>query len=249
VEQALITTPETGGAATSVFPPSDACVRRPISEMRRVIADRMYRSHSEIPSVTHTVKVDVTELLEMRDRINQDGSRKISINDLVLKATCIALREHPNMLVSIDGNEIIQYGSVNLAIAVALADGLVVPVIKGADRLGLSELSEQAAALASAARENRLLPDDYKGSNFTVSNIGMYAVESFTPIINQPDAAILGVCAVEEELTLNREDRLCRRKKMRLSLTYDHRLLDGATAARFQLTLKNVLENPVRVLL
>ena len=126
--------------------------------------------------------------------------------------------------------------------------GLIVPVINDADKLSLEALSAKAKDLALRARENKLDMDEYKGSTFTVSNLGMFGVESFTPIINQPDAAILGVCSVEDELALE-EGNVVQKKKMKISLTYDHRLLDGAVAAKFQQEIKKLLENPMEILL
>jgi len=132
--------------------------------------------------------------------------------------------------------------------AVSTDTGLIVPVINDADKLSLEALSAKAKDLALRARENKLDMDEYKGSTFTVSNLGMFGVESFTPIINQPDAAILGVCSVEDELALE-EGNVVQKKKMKISLTYDHRLLDGAVAAKFQQEIKKLLENPMEILL
>ena len=173
-----------------------------LSGMRKVVAERMLHSHTEIPPVTQNTKVDVTELMKFRKLLLAETGRKYSVNDLILKATAKMLRQHPEILVSYDNGQMIQRAHVNIGMAVALEAGLIVPVIRDADRLGLDALADSAKDLASRAKGNKLLPDEYKGSTFSVSNLGMFGIETFTPIVNQPDAAILGVCAVQDELTL-----------------------------------------------
>ena len=150
---------------------------------------------------------------------------------------------------SLDGDQVIQRAHVNLGMAVALDAGLIVPVIRDADRLGLDALSAAAKDLASRAKNNKLTPDEYKGSTFSVSNLGMFGIETFTPIVNQPDAAILGVCAVQDELVMDDEGNIAKHQVMRLSFTYDHRLLDGAVAAKFVMALRDLLEKPMSIIL
>lgn len=220
-----------------------------LTGMRKTVAARMYKSTSEIPSVTTTVKADVTELWKLRKQINEDMEVRYSINDYILKATAKTLRNHKKLLTAWDGNQIIQRAHVNLGMAVALETGLIVPVIRDADRLAISDISAQARELALKAREGRLSTEEYQDSTFSVSNMGMYGVESFTPVINQPDAAILGVCAIQDELALNAEGEVENRKVMRLSMTWDHRLMDGTDAAAFQADLRELLENPMKILL
>ncbi|MCI6054129.1 dihydrolipoamide acetyltransferase family protein [Dysosmobacter sp.] len=220
-----------------------------LTGMRKVVAERMSRSHSEIPSVTQTTKVDVTELMRFRKLLQQESGTKYSVNDLILKAVAKVLRQHPEILVSYDGGQMIQRAHVNLGMAVALDAGLIVPVIRDADRLSLDALSAAARDLAERAKNNHLTADEYKGSTFTVSNLGMFGVESFTPIINQPDAGILGVCAVEDELVMDDEGTISKHQVMRVSFTFDHRLIDGAVAAKFALDLRDLLQAPMRILL
>ena len=153
------------------------------------------------------------------------------------------------MLVSFDGDRIIRRAHVNLGMAVALDTGLIVPVIRDADKLSLDALSARAKDLAARAKDGGLTPDDYKGSTFTVSNLGMFGIETFTPIVNQPDAAILGVCAVEDELVMDDEGNISKHQVMRLSFTYDHRLSDGAVAAKFVMALRDLLEKPMSIIL
>ena len=220
-----------------------------LAGMRKVVAERMLASHTEIPNVTQNIKVDVTELMKFRKTLLAMTGKKYSVNDLVLKATAKCLRQHPEMLVSFDGNQIIQRAHVNLGMAVALDAGLIVPVIRDADKMGLDELAATAKDLATRAKENKLGADEYKGSTFSVSNLGMFGIETFTPIINQPDAAILGVCAIQDELALDDEGNVTKKQVMRLSVTLDHRLLDGAVVAKFQMDLRDLLQNPMSILL
>ena len=220
-----------------------------LAGMRKVVAERMLASHTEIPNVTQNIKVDVTELMKFRKTLLAMTGKKYSVNDLVLKATAKCLRQHPEMLVSFDGNQIILRALVNLGMAVALDAGLIVPVIRDADKMGLDELAATAKDLATRAKENKLGADEYKGSTFSVSNLGMFGIETFTPIINQPDAAILGVCAIQDELALDDEGNVTKKQVMRLSVTLDHRLLDGAVVAKFQMDLRDLLQNPMSILL
>ena len=220
-----------------------------LAGMRKVVAERMLASHTEIPNVTQNIKVDVTELMKFRKMLLETTGKKYSVNDLILKATAKCLRAHPEMLVSFDGNQIIQRAHVNLGMAVALDNGLIVPVIRDADKMGLDELAAAAKDLASRAKENKLGADEYKGSTFSVSNLGMFGIETFTPIINQPDAAILGVCAIQDELALDDEGNVTKKQVMRLSVTLDHRLLDGAVVAKFQMDLRDLLQSPMSILL
>ena len=220
-----------------------------LAGMRKVVSQRMWASHNEIPPVTQNIKVDVTALMKFRKMLLAETGKKYSVNDLVLKATAKCLRQHPEMLVSLDGDQIIQRAHVNLGMAVALDAGLIVPVIRDADKLSLDALSAAAKDLATRAKENKLGADEYKGSTFTVSNLGMFGIETFTPIINQPDAAILGVCAIHDELDMDDEGKLFKKQVMRLSCTLDHRLLDGSVVAKFEMDLRDLLEKPMSILL
>ena len=220
-----------------------------LAGMRKVVAERMAKSAREIPTVTQNVKIDVTKLVAFRKQINETSGQKFSMNDFILKAVANALRANPHILVSIDGNQIIKRAHVNIGMAVALDDGLIVPVIKDADKMSLSEISAAAKDLAERAKTNKLEMDEYKGSTFSISNLGMFGVETFDPIINQPDSGILGVCAVQDELVMDDEGNITKRQFMRISFTFDHRLIDGATAAKFELAIKELLENPMQILL
>lgn len=219
------------------------------SGMRKVVAQRMLQSHDEIPNVTMNIKVDVTELMAFRKMITEKTGNKYSVNDYIMKATAKALAMHPEVNVAYDNGNVIHRAHINLGMAVALDAGLIVPVIRDADKKTLSEISAEAKDLATRARNNQLKPDEYKGSTFSVSNLGMYGIESFTPIINQPDACILGVAATQTELDMDDEGKLFKKQVMRLCLTMDHRLLDGAVAAKFLADLRDILQTPWSIVL
>ncbi|WP_349687744.1 dihydrolipoamide acetyltransferase family protein [Acidaminococcus sp. DS4831] len=220
-----------------------------LSSMRKVIAKRMQQSAMECPTVTNTIKVDVTELFSLRKNINEKIDVKYSVNDYIIKAVAKVLKNNRHMLVSIDGDYVIQRAHINLGMAVALDDGLITPVIKNADKMSLSEIHECAKNLALKARENKLEAEEYRESTITISNLGMYGVESFTPIINQPDSSILGICAALDELFMDSEGTITKHKVMRICHTYDHRLIDGSVAAQFECALKGLLERPIEILL
>ena len=220
-----------------------------LSGMRKVVAERMLQSHTEIPPVTQNTKVDVTALMQFRKSLAETAGKKFSVNDLILKATAKVLRQHPEILVSYDNGQIIQRAHVNLGMAVALDAGLIVPVIRDADKMGLEELAAKAKDLATRAKGNQLTTDEYKGSTFSVSNLGMFGIETFTPIVNQPDAGILGVCAIQDELVMDHEGSISKHQNMRLSFTFDHRLIDGAVAAKFIMDLRDLLQSPMNILL
>ena len=234
--------------AAAAAAPAPAAAPAAKSDLELMDGD-MLQSHTEIPPVTQNTKVDVTELMKFRKDLLAKTGKKYSVNDLVLKATAKVLRQHPEILVSYDGNQMIQHTHVNLGMAVALDAGLIVPVIRDADKMGLDELSATAKDLATRAKENKLTPDEYKGSTFSVSNLGMFGIETFTPIVNQPNAAILGVCSIEDELQMDDEGNISKHQVMRLSFTLDHRLMDGAVAAKFAMDLRDLLQSPLNILL
>ncbi len=215
----------------------------PLTGMRKAIARKTTKSHMECPAVTQNMKVDVTKLLEVRQEINAKGQHKFSLNDFVLKATATAIAEHECMRTVLSGDTLVIKQDVHLGFVVSVNNGLLVPVIKDANTRTLLEISKHAKDLAKRARENTLKPHELTGSVFTVSNMGMFDVLSFTPILNQPEPGILGVCAVQDELALM-EGQVVVKKVMILSLTYDHRIMDSVDAAKFQQRVKELLENP-----
>jgi pyruvate dehydrogenase E2 component (dihydrolipoamide acetyltransferase) len=219
--------------------------------IRKTIGDRMLASHNEIPSVSVNMKIDVSELLKLRASVNEGRQKenKISINDFVIKAVAKGLSKNKKFLASLNGADIVYSENVNIGIAVALEDGLIVPVIKNADLLSLEAISAKAKDLATKARSQSLGAADCQNSTFTISNLGMFGVESFTSIINQPNCAILGVAGIFDELAIDDYEKVFKRQVMRFTLTIDHRLLDGADAAKFAVVLKELLETPMNILL
>jgi pyruvate dehydrogenase E2 component (dihydrolipoamide acetyltransferase) len=222
-----------------------------LTNIQRVTGKRLTESRQTIPEVTSHIKADVSRMLEIRSELNAALSSsgikaKITINDFVLAAVVKALLHHPRVNSVLEGNELIYKGSINLGMAAATERGLVVPVIHDAQNYSLIGLSQQAAELAARAREGKLGPEEMSGGTFTVSNIGMYGITSFTPIINPPEAAILGVCAIEDELKLDGE-KVVNRKKMGLSLAFDHRIVDGAESSIFLKEIKDILEAPMLI--
>jgi pyruvate dehydrogenase E2 component (dihydrolipoamide acetyltransferase) len=225
--------------------------RRKMSGMRKVIADRMSQSAYTAPHVTLTTDVDMTKVKEVRSSLlpiveKQIGLR-LSYTEILIKASAAALSRHPEVNVSIEGDEIVQHGHVHIGLAVAVHGGLMVPVVKDVLGKGLTELTQDAKEIGKLARDNKLHPDQLKGSTFTISNLGMYSIDAFTPIINQPESAILGVGRIQDKpVAVNGALEI--RPMMTLSLSFDHRAMDGAPAAAFLTELKQILENPFELL-
>lgn len=218
--------------------------RVPLTRIQQITGKRMLTSHLEIPPVTMNGEADVTELLEIRKRLNREEEASYTINDFVMKGVAMVLAEYPRLNAVFDGDAVIYKLSINLGMAVATSRGLTVPVIHGASQLSLRRMSEMCRTAAESARAGTLSPEEMTGGTFTVSNIGKFGVTSFTPIINPPEAAILGVCAVKERLVRDESDILPR-QYLGLSLTFDHRVVDGAEAAEFFAGLVGRLEKPL----
>lgn len=220
--------------------------RKPMSAMRRIIAKRMLESKQVSPTVTFNIKVDITAMKQFREEIKETA--KISYNDILVKVLSRILLEFPLLNSSVEENDIIIRNYVNVGVAVALPEGLLVPVVKYANVKGLKEISEEIKTMAEKAKNNELSPDELTGGTFTISNLGMYGIESFAPIVNQPEVAILGVNSIREEaVVVNGELKI--KPMMNLSLTADHRVVDGAVAAEFLAKLKDYIEKPGLLLL
>lgn len=230
--------------AGSAAPAADE--RRPMSAMRRAISRNMLASHMTSPTVTYQISVEMDAMRACRAQLKENGL-KVSYTDLLVKFVAKALTEFPLLNCSIEGDELILKHDVNMGVAVALDNGLVVPNIPHADRKGLAQISEELKALSEAARNGTLSGDKLTGGTFTITNLGMYGIESFSPIINQPEVAILGVNAMEEKLVIRSGEQVVR-LMMTLSLTADHRAVDGAVAAQFLHRVKVLLENPALML-
>lgn len=225
----------------------------PMSPMRKVIAKRMSESYFIAPTFTLNYEIDMTETKALRakilDIIFEKTGKKVTITDIISLAVIRTLMKHKyvNSSLTEDGNQIILHNYVNLAIAVGMDDGLLVPVIKNADKMTLSELVVKSKEIVSKALEMKLSPAEQSGSTFTISNLGMYGVQSFNPVINQPNSAILGVSGmIDKPVAVNGE--IVIRPIMTLCLTIDHRVVDGLAGAKFMQDLKNLLENPISML-
>lgn len=222
--------------------------RRKLTSMRRVIAKRMLESHTDIPTVTQNTYADVTELLSLRKELNEDRDRRISLNDCIIRATAIALTQSERLCMQLSWSEYVLFRQINIGVAVSTADGLLVPVIRDADRKTLTEISAEAKSVAEKARDNKLGKEELGDARITITNLGMYGIHSFTPIINEPECAILGICAAEDYLVLSEQKEVESRKRMMLCLTYDHRILNGTEAAEFSNRVKYLLEHPLTLL-
>ncbi len=219
--------------------------------MRKTIAQRMLQAKQTAPEIHVTVEVRVDKVVAVREELNRQLAAeniKLSLGDFVTKAVAIALRRHPGLNASFEQDAIVRHGEVNIGIAVALDEGLIVPVLHRADTLGLAEIRRQSAALAVAARSSQLTPDHLTGSTFTISNLGMYGISQFDAILNLPEVGILAVAAAERRPVVE-GDKLVPGTVLSLTLTADHRAVDGAMAADFMRTIKRLLEEPAMMLL
>lgn len=224
-----------------------ADTRVPLTNIQKITGKRMLESVLSIPTVSEDIKADMTRLLELKQSIFEESGVKASVNDFIIKAAAIALRKHPRMNSVFDTDALIFKNEVHIGMAVATERGLLVPVLRNADSFTLSALSEKTKEIIQKARDSKLSPDELTGSTFSISNVGMYGITSFTPIINPPEAGILGVCAIEK-LPRFVNGSLVERSIMTLSLSFDHRVVDGAESAQFLQTLVNLLENPLQLL-
>ena len=222
----------------------------PVSQVRRVIARRLSASAREIPHFYVTAAADAEELMTLRADLNAKlaaaGRRKVSVNDLLIRAVALAIRKHPDVNVSYSGDEsttMLVHDRVNIGVAVAAESGLIVPVIQDADTKTVTQLGAETRELVRLAGERKLTPAQTSGGTFTISNLGMYAVEDFTAIINPPEAAILAVGATTREPTVV-GDEIVPRYRMRYTLSSDHRVIDGALAAQFLKSLTALIESP-----
>ena len=217
------------------------------SQMRKTIAKRLSESKFTAPHYYLTIEVDMENAMASRSQINNLPDTKVSFNDMVVKACAMALRKHPQVNTSWKGDVTVYNKHVHIGVAVAIEDGLVVPVLKFADNLSLSQIGVLVKDLAGKARNKKLTPAEMDGSTFTVSNLGMFGVEQFTSIINQPNSAILSVGAIVEKPVV-KDGQIVVGHTMKLCLACDHRTIDGATGAQFLQTLKAYIENPVTML-
>ena len=223
----------------------------PLSQMRKTIAKRLVESVGPVPHFFLRITVEMNRILEARKRVNalleKDGE-KVSINDFLLRATAQALFRHPEVNTHWNGDSVRRHFRVHLGVAVAVEEGLITPVVRDANLKGLVEISREVRELASRGREKRLQPEEYTGSTFSVSNLGMFGIHEFTGIINPPEAGILAVGGIEDTAVVE-NGQVVVKPLMRVTMSCDHRIIDGATGARFLETLKGMLEEPAAILL
>lgn len=234
--------------AKAVFTASTETKRVENSQMRKVIAKRLSESKFTAPHYYLNIEVDMENVFAARKEINAIGEAKISFNDIIVKAVAMALRKHPQVNSTWNNNETIMHGDINIGVAVAVPDGLLVPVVRNTDNKSLSQISAEVRDLAGRSRERKIKADEMEGSTFTVSNLGSYGIESFTSIINQPNSCILSVGAILDKPVV-KNGQIVPGKIMKLSMACDHRTVDGATGSLYLQTLKQYLETPMAMFL
>lgn len=220
----------------------------PNSQVRNIIAKRLSESKFTAPHYYLIVEINMDKAIEARNEINSLPDTKISFNDMVIKATAMALKKHPQVNSTWNADKIVHHGNINVGVAVAIPDGLVVPVLKNADQMNYNQISASVKDLAGRAKSKALKANEMEGSTFSVSNLGMFGIETFTSIINQPNSAILSVGAIVEK-PIVKNGQIVVGNTMKLSLACDHRVVDGATGAQFLQTLRTYLEQPLTLLL
>jgi len=236
---AILPTPIAGMSETRV----------PLSGMRRVIAERLLASKTQIPHFYLSIEIDAAPMMAFRKEYIEASGGKITFNDIALSAVARAAMQKPKVNAAFAGDAIIEYGSVNLSVAIAVEDGLVTPVIRDAQKLSLKEISAAVKDLALRARDKKLKPEEYAGGTITVSNLGSYGIEQFCAIVNPPQAAILAVGAIVKKPVVNSRDEIEIGHRMSITLSGDHRVVDGAVAAEYMSALRKLLEAPALLLL
>lgn len=237
-----------GSAQQVVNYPSSGHTDTPVSQMRKTIAKRLAESKFTAPHFYLTVAVDMSAASAARAEINSAGDVKISFNDLVVKSVAKALKKHPAVNSAWMGDFVRTNYDVHIGVAVAVEDGLLVPVVRHADAKGLAEISSEVRSFAQKAKDKKLQPSDWAGNTFTISNLGMFGIEEFTAIINPPDAAILAIGGIQE-VPVVKNGAVVPGQVMKMTLSCDHRVIDGATGAAFLNTVKGYLERPLSLIL
>ena len=219
----------------------------PVSQMRKIIAKRLAESKFTAPHFYLTISIDMDKAVDSRAKLNEVSPVKISFNDMVLKACAVALKQHPQVNSSWLGDKIRQNHHVNIGVAVAVPDGLLVPVVRFADSKSLSQIAAEVKEFAQKAKDKKLQPSDWEGSTFTISNLGMFGIDEFTAIINPPDSCILAIGAIQQAPVV-KDGQIRVGNVMKVTMSCDHRVVDGATGAAFLQTLQKLLEEPLRML-
>jgi pyruvate dehydrogenase E2 component (dihydrolipoamide acetyltransferase) len=217
----------------------------PASEMRRTIAKRLVTSLGPVPHFFLTTEIEMDRAAEMRGGINAlDPELKISVNDIIIKVAAAALLQHPQVNASYQDKVVRYYEHADIGVAVAIQEGLITPIVRGADQKSLSEIAGEVRELAGRARERKLKPEEFMGATFSISNLGMFGIDEFTAVINPPEGAILAIGAMSPKPVV-RDGEIVIRQMMRVTMSCDHRVIDGATGAKFLQTFKKILENPL----
>ncbi|MGY0498489.1 dihydrolipoamide acetyltransferase family protein [Nocardia sp. FBN12] len=241
---------DTSAPVAQPVPASEEYEEVALTNIQRVSAARLTESKQQAPHFYVTSAIDVTDLFAFRAQINATldaaGGSKVSVNDLLVKAVAVALRKDGSINVSFAGDKLLRHKGIHIGVAVATPIGLLVPVLRDADRKSVSEIATESRDKATRARERKLRAEEMSGGTFTISNLGMFGIEQFTAVINSPESAILAVGAAADELRLDNGEVVAR-KILRVTLSADHRAIDGAVAAQFLATLKELLENPLRI--
>ncbi len=249
VEQAAKATP---AAKVSTFPKAVRGGQRPeptsvpVGGMRKVIAQRLTEVKPGVPHFYLTIEVEMEEAMAVKEQARALET-KVSVNDVIVKAVAVALRRFPRLNQQFAGDKILQLHTVDVGIAVAIEDGLITPIVKDADQKGLAEIAAEIRELADRAKRKALKPEEYSGGSITVSNLGMYGIDSFIGVINPPHAALLAIGEVAKKAVI-RNDQIVMRQMMSVTLSGDHRVIDGAVGAQYLQILKGVLEHPLRML-
>jgi pyruvate dehydrogenase E2 component (dihydrolipoamide acetyltransferase) len=219
-----------------------------LPRLRQITAKRTLESKQQVPHFYVTVEVDAERILQLREMFAAEEGGKISINDYVVKACALALRDMPEVNATFQGQNILQFGAIHIGIAVAVPEGLTVPVIKNADQLTLRQISDASKSFVQKAKENKLGMDELSGSTFSITNMGMLDVDNFLAIINTPNAAILAISSVRKKAVVDESGSIVARSRMNITASLDHRVVDGAIGAKFINIVKDYLENPTRLL-
>lgn len=246
-------TSPTAATAIPVLPPGLGDRRIPLTGMRKIIAERLLASKTQIPHFYLNIEVDAGELVRLRTQLNEhlenSGQGKLTFNDIILKAVVAAATKVPRVNASFGGDAVIEYSDIHLSVAVAVEDGLVTPVIRQAQMKSLREISEVVKDLATRARSKKLKPEEYQGGTLTVSNLGSYGIDSFSAVIDPPQAVILSIGAIVKKPVLNAQDQIVPGHRLAIGLSADHRVVDGAIGAQYLAELRGLLENPAALLL
>ena len=221
----------------------------PLSGMRRVIAERLLSSKTHIPHFYLSIEIDASPMMTFRKEFNSAEGSKATFKDIILAAVARAAMQKPKVNAAFAGDSIVQYGSVNLSVAIAVEEGLVTPVIRDAQNLSIQQISSAVKDLALRARDKKLKPEEYAGGTITVSNLGSYGIEQFCAIVNPPQAAILAIGAIVKKPVVNDRTEIEIGHRMNITISGDHRVVDGAVAAEFMSSLRKLLESPALLLL